>query len=236
MYLLPIGVIICHFYFIKTQEIFESDVNMRVDAGTRTCIFEKGKSGQIMEFFYQVLDGQHGDLDISVDVFSPNGDKIISDHKKSQNSIIMDLEHEGDYIFCLDNTHSLMNSKLVFVYVVIEEKNKKEDSDVSVIGEDEEEHKDEAIVEWFGVDENDETYVIPVSVIIDSVARTLNYVIRARHMLDIYSATKTRDGYLALEDTFIVDVWSACQITLMIFVGTLQVYMIKNLFNGHSRI
>lgn len=236
MYLLQIAIIILTLSIIGPQEIFESDVNMRVDAGTRTCIFEKGKSQQIMEFFYQVLDGQHGELDISVDVYDPKGTRIIADHKKSQNSIIMDLEHDGDYVFCLDNTHSLMNSKLVFVYVVIEDRHKRGEGEVSVVGEDGEEHKEEEIIEWVGLNENGETYTIPVTTIIDSLAHILNYVVRARHMLDVYSATKTRDGYLALEDTFVVDVWSAFQITFMICVGMLQVYLIKRLFNGQCRI
>ncbi|XP_032521409.2 transmembrane emp24 domain-containing protein 1-like [Danaus plexippus] len=209
------------------QEIYETDVNFRVEAGTRTCFFEKGKAGQIMEFFYQVIDGQHGDLDISVEVIDPEGNKLVSDYKKSENSIIMDLEHDGDYVFCLDNTYSIMNSKLVFVYVVVEDRKDDSETEVTIVNDGDEEE----IVEWLGQDRDGSNYTIEVSKINESLIRTLNHVVKARHMLDMYSATKSRDSYLASEDTFIVDCWSGFQITLMSSVGFLQVYMIKKLFD-----
>lgn len=213
-----------------SDQIYETDVNFRIEAGTRTCFFEKGKSGQMMEFYYQVLDGQHGDLDISVDVIDPRGVKLISDYKQSQNSIIMDLDHDGDYVFCLDNTYSMMNSKLVFIYVVIEDKEGRNETQVSVVDAEGKEHLEEEILDWVGVDENGDTYTIEVKFILDSLMRTLNYVVRARHMLDRYSATKSRDSYIAVEDTFIVDMWSALQVVFMMCVGFIQVYMIKKLF------
>ncbi|XP_038206522.1 transmembrane emp24 domain-containing protein 5-like [Zerene cesonia] len=231
MDLYQLGVMLITCKLIATQAIFESDVNIRIDAGTRTCIFEKGQAGQIMEFYYQVLDGQHGDLDISVDVFDPKGNKIIAEHKKTQNSIIMDLENSGDFVFCLDNTHSVMNSKLVYFYVVIEDKEKDQETTVNAVGNDGHEYEEGEVVEWIGTDANGEEYAMNVSEIIEYLRRVLNHVVRARHMLDIYSATKTRDSYLALEDTFIVDVWSTFQITFMVCVGMIQVYMIKRLFD-----
>lgn len=217
---------------VGSNQIYETDVNFRVEAGTRTCFFEKGKAGQMMELYYQVLDGQHGDLDITVEVIDPRGTKLLSDFKHSQNSIIMDLEHDGDYVFCLDNTHSLINSKLVFVYVVIDDKISPEVTEsVSVVDDEGQEQQEVEILEWIGTYEDGTTYSIEVTKIIESLMRTLDYVVRARHMLDKYSATKSRDSYSALEDTFIVDIWSAFQIAFMACVGSLQVYMIKKLFD-----
>lgn len=213
-----------------SQTIHESDINFRVDAGSRTCFFEKGKAGQMMEAYYQVLDGQHGDLDITFEILDPNGVQLISDYKKSQNSIIMDLTIDGDYVFCLDNTYSMMNSKLVFVYVVIEDKEGGEqEAEVSVV-ENGTEHKDE-VLEWTGVDANGEPYYIEVNQIAESLTTTLKHVVKARHLLDMYGAMKSRDSYIAFEDTFIVDMWSGFQISFMFLVGMLQVYMIKKLFN-----
>ncbi|XP_023938787.1 transmembrane emp24 domain-containing protein 5-like [Bicyclus anynana] len=212
-------------------EFYEQDLNFRVDAGTRTCFFEKGAVGQTMELYYQVLDGQHGDLDITFEVTDPEGAKLVSDYKQSQNSIIMELQHDGDYVFCLDNTYSIMNSKLVFVYVVIEHKvTDQGDGVVSSVDADGKEHGEEEILEWIGVDEGGKNYTMTVTKIIDHLKRMLNHVVHARHMLDMYGASKSRDSYLALEDTFIVDVWSSFQILFMICVGTTQVYMIKRLF------
>ncbi|XP_039757825.1 transmembrane emp24 domain-containing protein 1-like [Pararge aegeria] len=218
------------------QIFYETDLNFRVDAGTRTCFFEKGETGQTMELYYQVLDGQHGDLDISVDVTDPTGAALLSDYKQTQNSIIMELEHSGDYVFCLDNTYSIMNSKLVFVYVVIEHRisDNAEDPVVSTVDEEGKEH--EEVLEWIGEDKEGNNYTIAVAVIIESIKRMLSHVVHARHMLDLYAASKSRDSYLAIEDTFIVDVWSCFQIVFMICVGIIQVYMIKKLFDSPSSI
>ncbi|XP_013135606.1 PREDICTED: transmembrane emp24 domain-containing protein 1-like [Papilio polytes] len=211
---------------VNSQYIYETDMNFRVDPGSRTCFFEHGQVGQMMEVHYEVLDGQHGDLDISFDILDPNGVKLLSDYKKSQNTFLMELEHEGEYVFCLDNSYSIMNSKLVFVDVLIENKNMEEEPTV-VEGEELEE-----IVQWTGVDEAGVTYYIDVTNITESLMRTLKSVGQARHQLERYGAMKSRDSYTAFEDTFIVDVWSGFQITFMFIVGMIQVYMIKKLFNS----
>ncbi|XP_041969474.1 transmembrane emp24 domain-containing protein 5-like [Aricia agestis] len=212
------------------MKIDETNLNFRVEAGTQTCFFENGKPGQFLELYYQVLDGQHGDLDISVDIQNPDGTKILTDYKKSQNSIILELEQEGDYVICLDNTFSMMNSKLVFIDVVLEDRTNSSDAEVTIVNEEGEEL--EEIVDWVGTDTQGNTYNLDVRVIISSLTRCLEYVLKARHMLDVYSAIKTRDSYVAMEETFIVDFWSGLQVTFMIIVGLLQVYMIKKLFHN----
>ncbi|XP_063367323.1 transmembrane emp24 domain-containing protein 5-like [Cydia amplana] len=212
---------------------YETDMNFRVEPGDRTCFFEKGKAGQILEATYQVIDGQHGDLDISFDVVAPDGRELVSDYKQPYNSLIMELEQDGDYVFCLDNTFSVMNSKLVFVSVMIEDKVAEAIENATEPGVGVVEQKE--VLEWTGTLPNGEVYYIEVAHIADSLTRTLKHVVRARHLLDIYGASKSRDTYAAFEDTFIVDLWSAFQITFMCAVGTLQVYMIKKLFNKSTK-
>lgn len=204
-------------------------MNFRVDPGARTCFFEHGKVGQIMEAHYEVVDGQHGDLDISFDILDPNGVKILSDYKKSQNTIIMELEHDGEYVFCMDNSYSIINSKLVYVYVLMENKDVAEENSTVKTAEGEEPL--EEILQWMGVDGAGETYYLDASNIADSLMRVLKHIGQARHQLDRYGAMKSRDSYIAFEDTFIVDVWSGFQISFMLIVGMVQVYMIKKLFN-----
>ncbi|XP_035449920.1 transmembrane emp24 domain-containing protein 5 [Spodoptera frugiperda] len=223
------------------QNIYVSDVNFRIEPGVETCVYETGKAGQMLEVYYQVLDGQHGDLDINFKVIDPKNATLLTDHKSSENSIIMDLEMDGDYAFCMDNTYSMMNSKLVFLYVLVEDKNGVTRSDAeATTGSDSgdgqkdaegDEAEPKEILEWEGTDENGESYYLEVGKIADSLSATLAHVVKSRHLLSIYAATKSRDSYLAFEDTFIVDVWSGIQISLMFVVGMLQVYMIKKLFN-----
>lgn len=217
------------------QTYNENDMNFRVEAGSRLCFYEKGKAGQMLEIHYEVIDGQHGDWDISFEVIDPNEKTLLQDYKKTRNEVIFNLEVDGEYVFCLDNTFSLMNSKLVFVYVLFEDKEEtNEEMQVSVVNEDGSEHP-EQVLEWEGIDEDGKPYYIEVSNITDCMTRVLKHVLKARHLLDLYGVSKTRDSYLAIEDTFIVDMWSGFQISLMLIVGMVQVFMIKKLFNSPGR-
>lgn len=218
------------------ETYYENDMNFRVEAGGRLCFFEKGLVGQMMEVQYEVIDGQHGDWDISFEVIDPNGHKLLDDYKNTRNSVIFDLEVDGEYVFCLDNTFSVMNSKLVFVYVLIENRQEKaKETEVSVVDDQGGEQPEEEIIEWEGIYEDGKSYYIEVSEIVDSMTRVLKNVLKARHLLDVYGVSKTRDSYLANEDTFIVDMWSGFQISFMCIVGMLQVYMIKKLFDRPGR-
>lgn len=214
------------------QSIRASDINFRIEPGSQICFYETGKTGQMMEVYYQVLDGQHGDLDINFELTDPNGVKLTKDYKSSENSILMNLKVDGDYTFCLDNSYSLMNSKLVFLYILVEDKNKVSDGEAEVAVVDKNGNEQKEVLEWGGVDEDGKMYYLEVGRIADSLSLTLGHVVKSRHLLDVYAATKSRDSYLAFEGTFVVDVWSGFQISLMFLVGILQVFMIKKLFNS----
>lgn len=220
-----------------------NDMNFRVEPGARQCFYEEGRAGQILEILYEVIDGQHGDWDISFDIFDPNDHKILEDYKRTRNHMFFHLGVDGEYSFCLDNTFSLMNSKLVFVYVLFENKQAinpetNDEAEVSVgddNGNGHPEKEEEEILEWQGFDEEGNPYYIEVTNITESMTRILNNALKARHLLDVYGASKTRDSYLAIQDTFIVDMWSGFQITCMLIVGMVQVYMIKKLFDSPRR-
>lgn len=219
-----------------TQMFNENDMNLRVEAGARMCFYEEGRAGQLLEVQYEVVDGQHGDWDISFEIFDPNDNKLLEDYKRTRNQVIFDLELDGEYAFCLDNTYSLMNSKLVFVYVLFENKEETHEGiEVSAVDNDGHEHPEHEVLEWEGIDGDGNPYFIEVSNITDCLTRILKHVVKARHLLDVYGVSKTRDSYLALEDTFIVDMWSGFQISLMLIVGMVQVYMIRKLFDGPGR-
>lgn len=238
MRLIPLCVLLTLSLCLNGAHCTESDLHFRIEPGTQQCFFERARAGQMMEILYQVLDGQHGDLDINFSLNNPKGERIVTDFKRASNSIILDLEDEGDYSLCLDNTYSLINSKLVFIYVLLEEKpleKGSEEAEVSSVDEDGEHKEETPVLEWKGTLEDGEPYYIEVGDIADSLTRTLKHVVRARHLLDLYGATKARDGYRATQDTFVVDAWSALQILLMSLVGMLQVYMIKKLFDGSAR-
>lgn len=168
-------------------------------------------------------------MDISLDIISPSGEKIVTDFKKSQNSVIKEIDTTGEYVFCFDNTFSVMNSKMVFIYILIEHQKDEEEEEamISVVDEDGE-HQE--ILEWMGYLSDGEPYYVEVQYIATKLMRILKHVAKARHVLDMYGALKSRDSHIVSEDTFIVDVWSGMQVLLMIMTGLIQVYMIKKLF------
>lgn len=206
----------------------ENDMTFKVDPGSRTCFFEKARSGQMLEVQYQVIDGHHGDLDISFDITDPNGEKIVSDYKKTKNSIIKDITVDGEYVFCFDNEFSVMNTKTVFVYFLIEKESNEDQEAVVAVVDGDSEHQE--VLEWMGYLTNGEPYYVQVDKIANSLTKVLKFVVKSRHLLDLYGVLKSRDSHVAYEDTFIVDVWSGFQITLMLSVGLVQVFMIKKLF------
>lgn len=60
----------------------------------------------------------------------------------------------------------------------------------------------------------------------------LNAIQRA---LDVRRSSEARDRNLAEENNFKVGAWSAFQIVLMCIVGSIQVYMLRSLFETDPR-
>lgn len=56
-----------------------------------------------------------------------------------------------------------------------------------------------------------------------------------KHHLDIRRSTEARDRNLAEANNFRVGAWSSFQIILMCIVGSIQVYMLRSLFETDRR-
>lgn len=93
---------------------------MHVDAGKKEWYFHTVSSGETIDIEYQVIDGGHGDLDISFSLADPIGLIIVSDFKKPENIHHHDVQKEDDYRFCFDNTFSSSNRKTVFFELIVE--------------------------------------------------------------------------------------------------------------------
>lgn len=59
---------------------------------------------------------------------------------------------------------------------------------------------------------------------------------KLKHDLDVRRSTEARDRNQAEENNYKVTVWSFVQICLMIIVGGIQVYMLRNLFETDPRV
>lgn len=98
----------------------QREITVRVDPGAIECFYEKALKNQIIDFEYQVIDGGHGDLDISFELQNPNGHPIVTEYKKSDNIHRIDVNVDGDYRFCFDNSFSSFNAKTVFFELIVE--------------------------------------------------------------------------------------------------------------------
>lgn len=101
----------------------EKELTISVDPGKEDCFYQKASKGEAIDIEYQVIDGGHGDLDITFHLVDPTGRILVADFKKSENSHRATVKMDGDHKFCFDNTFSSYNAKTVFFELIIENEN-----------------------------------------------------------------------------------------------------------------
>ncbi|KAJ8956755.1 hypothetical protein NQ314_006629 [Rhamnusium bicolor] len=176
--------------------------------------------GDVIDLDYQVIDGGHGDLDITFHLVNPSGRILVADYKKSENTHRVDAEVSGDYKFCFDNTFSSYNMKTVFFELIIE-------------GNDDSEWGSDENLDFEGADQIYELKVQDVQEIVTSVR---NHLTKVRHLQDLIKSSEARDRNVAEENYFKVNTYSFLQLILMIIVGIIQVVMVKSLFDERSKV
>lgn len=197
---------------------FEKEVTVNVDPGKEDCYYQEVKKGETVDFEYQVIDGGHGDLDITFRLFHPTGRVLNADFKKSENNHRFEATSDGDYKFCFDNTISSYNKKTIFFEIIVER-----DDD-----------------EW-GSEENlnndlaeEESYEIKVQDIQEVILKVHGHLSKVRHLQDTFKSYEARDRNVAEENFLIVNFFSIVQFSVMVTVGVVQVLMIRSLFLDSS--
>lgn len=197
----------------------DREMTIIVDAGQNSCFFETAKQGQMIDIDYSVIDGGHGDLDISFTIADGNGQILFTDYKRSENIHRIDVKKDGIYRFCFDNAFSTFNRKTVFFELIIEtegESNSRENFDYEGLSPE-------------------EVYDVKVQDIYDSVVKVKAYLQKAKQYQDMLSTYEARDRNVAEQNFHRVNIWSLVQIMLMLAVGTLQVFMVRSLFETDSK-
>lgn len=212
-YLILASIIMCHVYCL------EKEITINVQPGKEDCFYERVKNGEVIDLEYQVIDGGHGDLDITFHLVDSNGRILKADFKKSENSHRIEATVDGDYRFCFDNTFSSFNAKTVFFELIIEG--------------DDSEWSDTDKIEGIGAEE---VYELTVQEIHDVITRVRNTLSKARHFQDVLKSMEARDRNVAEENYFKVNTFSLFQITIMVVVGIIQVIMVRSLFDDSSKV
>uniref|UniRef100_A0A182PZM1 Separase n=1 Tax=Anopheles farauti TaxID=69004 RepID=A0A182PZM1_9DIPT len=200
----------------------QKEMTISVGPGKVDCFFEVAKAGQTIDIEYQVIDGGHGDLDISFELGEVTGRTIFADYKKSDNIHRFPVPYDGEYKFCFDNGFSQVNSKTVFFELIIEREGEQDDASWSDID----------LLEGLTPEE---FYEMKVQDMEDAIKRVRNNLTKARQLQDVLRSHEARDRNVAEENYFKVNIWSFFQILVMVAVGTLQVFMVKSLFDVESR-
>ncbi|XP_044762552.1 transmembrane emp24 domain-containing protein 5 [Coccinella septempunctata] len=205
--------------FLKIVTCIEMELTISIDAGKEDCYFHSTKTGDVIDIEYQVLDGGHGDLDITFHLADPNGRILVADYKKSENNHRVDAAMDGDFKFCFDNTFSSFNTKTVFFELIIE------NDDNSEWGKEE--------LNFQGLNEQYEVTIDDVQERINTVRTNLNKI---RHFQDQFKSLEVRDRNVIEEVFFFVNAYSFLQLVIMSVVGLVQVIMIKSLFDESSKV
>ncbi|XP_031627653.1 transmembrane emp24 domain-containing protein 5-like [Contarinia nasturtii] len=228
--MLSVGILILCLMDTKTigaNDVYsQKEFTIQVEPGDIACFYEKAVRNQIIDFEYQVIDGGHGDLDISFELQNPNGHPIITEYKKSDNIHRLDANVDGDYKYCFDNSFSSFNTKTVFFELIIEW-----DGEHGEAGGREDDWGKEVLDKTIP-DEILKERLTEMQVTIMKLHDHLNSVQRT---LDARRSTEARDRNQAEENNFKVSAWSSFQIIMMCIVGSIQVYMLRSLFETDPR-
>lgn len=209
-------------FLIQSSASLEREMTVSIDPRKEDCFYQPAKPGDIIEFEYQVIDGGHGDLDITFHLVDPTGRILVADYKKSENNHRAEATNAGDYRFCFDNTFSAFNAKTVFFELVIE-------------GDDNSEWGSDENIDLQGLRAED-VYEMKVQDIQEVMNSVRNHLTKVRHMQEILKSVEARDRNVVEENFFKVNTLSFVQICIMLAVGFIQVVMVKSLFDDNSKV
>lgn len=219
---MKISIFISVLLFIRYAQCVDKELTINVDPRREDCFYQNAKNRDVIDVEYQVVDGGHGDLDITFHLVDPTGRILVADFKKSENNHQVTATMDGDYKFCFDNTFSSYNTKTVFFELIIDSEN------------DDNWNNDEQI-DFQGIKVGD-VYELKVQDIHETIIAVRNHLTKARHLQDMIKSTEARDRNVAEENFFKVNSISMVQICIMLGVGLIQVVMVRSLFDDSSKV
>ncbi|XP_043941112.1 transmembrane emp24 domain-containing protein 5 [Protopterus annectens] len=198
-----------------TQSV-DGDFTFTLPAGQKECFYQTMRKDASLEIEYQVLDG--ASLDVDFILTSPDGTVVVDEQRKSDGVHTVDTE-EGDYMFCFDNSFSTVSEKVIFFELILdnmyESEKEPEDWKQYVMGTDLLDMKLEDIL-----------------TAINNVKARLSKSIQIQTLLRAFEA---RDRNLQESNFDRVNFWSAVNLTIMVTVSVIQVFLLKSLFDDRKR-
>ncbi|KAM3619873.1 uncharacterized protein V6R79_014963 [Siganus canaliculatus] len=198
-----------------TQSL-DSDFTFTLSAGRRECFFQTMKKDASLEIEYQVLDG--AGLDVDFFIFSPSGQVLFKDVRKSDGVHTVETE-EGDYMFCFDNTFSAISEKLIFFELILD--------NMVIDGNPE---------EWKEYVHGTDTLDMKLEDIMDTINNVKSRLGKSMHIQTVLRAFEARDRNLQESNYDRVNFWSVVNLIVMMMVSTVQVYLVRSLFDDKRKV
>ncbi|XP_059169103.1 transmembrane emp24 domain-containing protein 5-like [Physella acuta] len=195
----------------------EIDLTVDIAPGRQECFWQNVPEKTNVEVDYQVIDG--GDLDIDAMVYGPDNRVFHVDQRKQENTMRFESSISGDYKFCFDNTFSTISNKVVFFEIFVEDGKDDDDDD---------DDDDKLTFEGENIQDQLDMTVEEFTNILDRSKKHLDRSIQVQTLIKIHEA---KDRNTQEANFFRVNFFSLVQLTLMIFVGLVQVLVIRSLFS-----
>jgi len=208
-------------------------MTVSVAAGTEDCFYlPEIKPGQSIDVEYQVTSSSTatGQNDITARLWSPlpESQLLYENHMQTEGSKMIDAENEGDYKFCLDNMVSTWTDKMVWFEVAVSDPQDDYEDDYM---EDE---------DWEEVRANNEDTESLFEMKMEDIKKSVHDVRisvgKMRHYQFMVGAQMSKDSHQVGMNLERINFWSVIHLLIMISVGFIQVYMVRQLFDDKSMI
>ncbi|XP_041064448.1 transmembrane emp24 domain-containing protein 5 [Carcharodon carcharias] len=200
---------------LSFPQSFDSDFTFTLPAGHKECFYQTMKKDATLEIEYQVIDG--AGLDVDFYIASPNGNILFFDQRKSDGVHSVETEN-GDYMFCFDNSFSSISEKIVFFELILDNMEPEGDSD-----------------SWKDFLQGGELLDMKLEDILESINNVKGRLSKSNQIQGLLRAFEARDRNLQEGNYDRVNFWSVVNLSVMLIVSCLQVYLLKNLFNDKRR-
>ena len=205
------------------------EITVKVAAQSRDCFFIPNiKAGYNLYIEAEVTKstGAVGNVDIILTVLTPRNEILFTSNRTDSAEFDQDIQVEGDYQFCLENSYSPFSAKFVAmsVYTSDPEYDYYED-DIDY----------EEMNRMKGMNEDD---VSDLDLSIDEIHQSLHYIRTnmRRASLSVASliSSYTQDLHMAENNADKITFWSAVHLAVLVTISIVQVNMVKNLFSDKS--
>lgn len=206
------------------------EMTVEVAAGKEDCYFLPDiKADQSIELEFQVVssNAQTGKLDITAFLKTPSGSTLWEEYMKEEGNYQMHEEkkEEGDYKVCFSNQMSTWSDKTVYFEVEVTDPD--DDYDDYIDSEEMEEMRGRN-------EDTEKMFEMKVEDIKTSIHQVRTKVGKMRHFQWMLGAFMSKDINQVESNMEKINLWSIVHLTIMLVVGFLQVFMVRQLFEDKS--